>query len=184
MKKIILVFSLIAALSLNSQVQLDIQKSNIKWTGKELTTKEHFGSLKLSKAQLDFDNENIIGGSFVVDMTTLDVQDLTGRGKERLEGHLRSDDFFSVDKHNEAKLTVKSSKKISNISYELSGDLTIKDITHPIVFILTENARGYSSSLTFDRSKYNVRFRSGSFFQNLGDKLILDDIELEVTLMK
>ena len=96
MKKIILVFSLIAALSLNSQVQLDTQKSNIKWTGKELTTKEHFGSLKLSKAQLDFDNESIIGGSFVVDMTTLDVQDLTGRGKERLEGHLRSDDFFSI----------------------------------------------------------------------------------------
>ena len=60
MKKIILVFSLIAALSLNSQVQLDTQKSNIKWTGKELTTKEHFGSLKLSKAQLDFDNDNII----------------------------------------------------------------------------------------------------------------------------
>ena len=184
MKKIILVFSLIAALSLNSQVQLDIQKSNIKWTGKELTTKEHFGSLKLSKAQLDFDNDNITGGSFVVDMTTLDVQDLTGRGKERLEGHLRSDDFFSVDKHNQAKLTVNSSKKTSNISYELSGDLTIKDITHPIVFTLTENARGYTSNLTFDRSKYNVRFRSGTFFQNLGDKLILDDIELEVTLIK
>jgi len=184
MKKIILVFSLIAALSLNSQVQLDTQKSNIKWTGKELTTKEHFGSLKLSKAQLDFDNDNITGESFVVDMTTLDVQDLTGRGKERLEGHLRSDDFFSVDKHNQAKLTVNSSKKTSNISYELSGDLTIKDITHPIVFTLTENARGYTSNLTFDRSKYNVRFRSGTFFQNLGDKLILDDIELEVTLIK
>ena len=73
---------------------------------KELTTKEHFGSLKLSKAQLDFDNDNITGGSFVVDMTFLDVQDLTGRGKERLEGHLRSDDFFSVDKHNQAKLAV------------------------------------------------------------------------------
>ena len=70
-------------------------------------------------------------------MTTLDVQDLTGRGKERLEGHLRSDDFFSVDKHNQAKLTINSSKKTSNISYELSGDLTIKDITHPIVFTLT-----------------------------------------------
>ena len=138
MKKIILVFSLIAALSLNSQVQLDTQKSNIKWTGKELTTKEHFGSLKLSKAQLDFDNENIIGGSFVVDMTTLDVQDLTGRGKERLEGHLRSDDFFSVDKHNQAKLTVNSSKKTSNISYELSGDLTIIPF-FPLVLLIKDN---------------------------------------------
>ena len=113
MKKIILVFSLIASLSLNSQVQLDIQKSNIKWTGKELTTKEHYGALKFSKANLEYEDEKLVGGEFIVDMTTLDVQDLTGRGKERLEGHLRSDDFFSVDKH---KTSSKTLLNLLNIS--------------------------------------------------------------------
>ena len=70
-------------------------------------------------------------------------------------------------------------------SYELVGDLTIKDITHAITFTLKpEDNQSFKAELTFDRSKYDVRFRSGSFFENLGDKLILDDIKLEVTLVK
>jgi polyisoprenoid-binding protein YceI len=169
-----------------------VNKSNIKWTGKELTTKEHYGALKFSKANLEYKNEKLVGGEFVVDMTTLDVQDLSGRGKERLEGHLRSDDFFSVDKHNNAylKITEVIPAEFSRITlnekyYELVGDLTIKDITHPITFTLKpEDNQSFKAELIFDRSKYNVRFRSGSFFENLGDKLILDDIKLEVTLVK
>tara|TARA_B100000242_G_scaffold240673_1_gene180747 strand:- start:7713 stop:8231 length:519 start_codon:yes stop_codon:yes gene_type:complete len=171
---------------------MNVDKSNIKWTGKELTTKEHYGALKFSKANLKYEDEKLVGGEFIVDMTTLDVQDLTGRGKERLEGHLRSDDFFSVDKHNNAylKITEVIPAEFSRItldekSYELVGDLTIKDITHPITFTLKpENNQSFRAELTFDRSKYDVRFRSGSFFENLGDKLILDDIKLEVTLVK
>ena len=69
-------------------------------------------------------------------------------------------------------------------SFEIIGDLTIKDITHPITFILEPVGNSYIADLTFDRSDYNVQFRSGSFFENLGDKLILDDIKLEVTLVK
>jgi polyisoprenoid-binding protein YceI len=69
-------------------------------------------------------------------------------------------------------------------SFEIIGDLTIKDITHPITFILKPVGNSYKADLTFDRSDYNVRFRSGSFFENLGDKLILDDIKLEVTLVE
>ena len=192
MDKIILTFTLLISFFLNSQVQINVNKSNIKWTGKELTTKEHYGALKFSKANLEYENEKLVGGEFVVDMTTLDVQDLSGRGKERLEGHLRSDDFFSVDKHNNAylKITEVIPAEFSRItldekSYELIGDLTIKDITHPITFTLKpEDNQSYKAELIFDRSKYNVRFRSGSFFENLGDKLILDDIKLEVTLVK
>ena len=192
MDKIILTFTLLISFFLNSQVQINVNKSNIKWTGKELTNKEHYGALKFSKANLEYEDEKLVGGEFVVDMTTLDVQDLSGRGKERLEGHLRSDDFFSVDKHNNAylKITKVIPAEFSRItlddkSYELVGDLTIKDITHPITFTLKpEDNQSYKAELTFDRSKYDVRFRSGSFFENLGDKLILDDIKLEVTLVK
>ena len=179
-------------LNLSSQVQMDLSKSSIKWIGKEITTKEHFGALKFSKAQLGFNGDVLTGGEFTVDMTTLDVQDLSGGGKQRLEGHLRSDDFFSVNKYQTSYLKINevlppelSRIEADNNSFEVSGELTIKGITHPIVFTIKPvSDQSYVADLTFDRSDYNVRFRSGSFFENLGDKLILDDIKLEVTLVK
>ena len=192
MKNFLLVSILLMGLNLSSQVQMDLSKSSIKWIGKEITTKEHFGALKFSKAQLEFNGDVLTGGEFTVDMTTLDVQDLSGGGKQRLEGHLRSDDFFSVDKHQTSYLKINevlppelSRIEADNNSFEVSGELTIKGITHPIVFTIKPvSDQSYVADLTFDRSDYNVRFRSGSFFENLGDKLILDDIKLEVTLVK
>tara|TARA_X000000950_G_scaffold88566_1_gene111495 strand:+ start:123 stop:701 length:579 start_codon:yes stop_codon:yes gene_type:complete len=191
MKNFLLLIILMTCLNLSSQVQIDLSKSSIKWIGKEITTKEHFGALKFSKAQLGFNGDVLTGGEFTVDMTTLDVQDLSGGGKQRLEGHLRSDDFFSVDKYKTSFLKINEvvPAEFSRItpdekSFEIIGDLTIKDITHPITFILKPVGNSYKADLTFDRSDYNVRFRSGSFFENLGDKLILDDIKLEVTLVK
>ena len=192
MKNFLLLIILMTCLNLNSQVQMDLSKSSIKWIGKEITTKEHFGALKFSKAQLQFNGDVLTGGEFTVDMTTLDVQDLSGGGKQRLEGHLRSDDFFSVDKHQTSYLKINevlppelSRIEADNNSFEVSGELTIKGITQPIVFTLKPvSDQSYVADLTFDRSDYNVRFRSGSFFENLGDKLILDDIKLEVTLVK
>ena len=192
MKNFLLVSILLMGLNLSSQVQMDLTKSSIKWIGKEITTKEHFGALKFSKAQLEFNGDVLTGGEFMVDMTTLDVQDLSGGGKQRLEGHLRSDDFFSVDKHQTSYLKINevippelSRIEADNNSFEVIGELTIKGITQPIVFTLKPvSDQSYVADLTFDRSDYNVRFRSGSFFENLGDKLILDDIKLEVTLVK
>ena len=151
--------------------------------GKEITTKIHFGSLKLTSAEINFLGDKITGASFQVDMTSLTVDDLTGRGKASLEGHLKSDDFFSVEKFNNSSLIVTDSEKNNDGYYVLKGDLSIKGYTHPVEFTLEKISNGFLSKLTFDRSKYDVRFRSGSFFQNLGDKLILDEIELEVTLI-
>ena len=72
---------------------------------------------------------------------------------------------------------------IDGDSQILDGELTIKGITHPINFSITLNSENNATAmLVFDRSKYDVRFRSGSFFDELGDKLILDDIKLEVAL--
>ena len=114
-------------------------------------------------------------------MESLNVEDLSGGSKQRLEGHLKSDDFFSVDKHKTAKLEILSSEKEGNI-FMVNGTLTIKDISHPIKFKLDAQSNKATTKLAFDRSKYNVKFRSGNFFENLGDKLILDDIDLEVEL--
>ena len=116
-------------------------------------------------------------------MTSLDVQDLSGGGKTRLEGHLRSDDFFSVDSNPEAFLILNSVVSDSNGVQVLQGDLTIKGKTAPVQVEFTEvTASMATAQMVFDRSVYDVRFRSGSFFENLGDKLIYDDIEIQVNL--
>ena len=172
---------------INAQnLRLKTDKSTLKWTGKQITTKTHFGSLKFKSGNITFENGIISSGKFLVDMTSLLVEDLQGNYKQKLEGHLKSDDFFSVEKFNESSLTILSSSK-NDSGLDVNGSLTIKGITLPIKFKLEdlemdqEEVR-WKGVLTFDRSKYNVRFRSGSFFQNLGDKLILDEIRIETLL--
>lgn len=169
-----------------AQQDFNLESSKIKWVGKEISTKTHYGSLKFNSAVLNFDGDTLRDGEFIVDMTTLQVEDLTGRGKERLQGHLKSDDFFSVDKHPAATLLISKPAILENGVYNLEGTLTIKEITHPINFTISASSTdtSYTAKMAFDRSMYKVRFRSGSFFENLGDKLILDTIELEVTLVK
>lgn len=184
MKNLINIILLLTTISISAQLSFDLEKSNIMWTGKEITTKSHFGSLKLLKASIDFKDDIIVGGEFVVDMNSLNVEDLEGQWKERLEGHLRSDDFFSIEKYPKSSLKITNSKKISDNEFQLIGNLTIKEITKPIEFTIVINEEAFHADLTFDRSDFNVKFRSGTFFENLGDKLIFDDIELKVTLNK
>ena len=199
MKKIIYLFVAITTFACNTTTKKDekkndvavqdtslsfnLENSNIKWIGTELTSKTHYGSLKLTQANLVIVDSKITSGEFTVDMTSLNVEDLEGEWKERLEGHLSSDDFFSIEKFQTASLKVLNSNSLENGSFIVNGELTIKDITHPIEFTITKNDdNNYNANLTFDRSKYDVKFRSGTFFENLGDKLILDDIDLEVSL--
>ena len=158
-------------------------QSLIRWYGEELTGKTHFGNLSFKEGRIELQDGLIIGGNFVVNMTSLSVEDLSGGAKARLEGHLRSDDFFSVDKYPDATLKISQKAKVEGDVQKLYGELTIKGIKHAVDFsIILVDKKTATANLTFDRSKYNVRFRSGSFFENLGDKLILDDIRMEVSL--
>ncbi|MAV79389.1 MAG: hypothetical protein CBD31_02635 [Flavobacteriaceae bacterium TMED171] len=158
-------------------------QSNIRWYGEELTGKTHFGNLSFKEAQIKIKDGVISSGKFVVDMTSLTVEDLSGVGKAKLTVHLNSDDFFSTEKHPEALLTITQKAKVENGVQYLVGELSIKEIQHPIEFTMTLGDNNSAiAHLTFDRSKYEVRFRSGSFFENLGDKLIQDDIKLEANL--
>jgi len=160
---------------------LNIEKSTLKWTGEQITSKTHYGSLQFKSGVAFFENGLITKGTFIVDMTTLLVEDLQGSSKAKLEGHLTSDDFFSVEKFNESSIVISSSSKIPN-GLSVSGILTIKGTSHPIDFKMLIDGSSWVSSLTFDRSKYNVKYGSGSFFKALGDKLILDTIKLETSL--
>ena len=165
-----------------------IDKSELSWIGKELSTKIHTGSLNISNGIIQVGNDNSISGNIKINMSTINVTDLQGRSKEMLEKHLRSADFFEVENYPEAQINFKSksfNKLVNQISFE--GDLTIKDITNQISFnaTLIESSPYLKANaiLSFDRSKYNVRFRSGSFFENLGDKLIFDNIDINIKLV-
>ena len=157
-------------------------ESSLVWTGREVSTSSHYGTINFTSGQFEIADGLISQGEFLVDMTSINVQDLTGGSKERLEGHLRSDDFFSVESFPTAYLNISGSEVISNGKWMVNGTLSIKDISHPVLFEMANTEDGWNANLVFDRSKYNVKFRSGTFFENLGDKLIYDDIELEINL--
>jgi len=157
-------------------------QSIIVWTGREVTTSKHFGNIYFASGQFEVKSGLISSGEFVVDMTTIDNQDLPEERRARLEAHLKSDDFFSVESHPTALLSILSSESLADGKWLVSGELTIKTFTHPVEFEMLNSNDGWKANLVFDRSKYEVKFRSGTFFENLGDKLIYDDIELAINL--
>tara|TARA_B100000674_G_scaffold157849_1_gene126028 strand:- start:622 stop:1233 length:612 start_codon:yes stop_codon:yes gene_type:complete len=161
---------------------IETAQSQITWTGREVSTSSHYGTLDFVSGNFEISNGAIVNGEFIVDMTSINNQDMQGDSKARLEGHLKSDDFFSVESYPTAAISINSSELISDGKWNVSADLSIKGFTHPVNFEMISSEDGWSANLVFDRSKYDVRFRSGSFFENLGDKLIYDDIELSVNL--
>ncbi len=161
---------------------IETAQSQITWTGREVSTSYHYGTLDFVSGNFEISNGAIVNGEFIVDMTSINNQDMEGDSKARLEGHLKSDDFFSVESYPTAAISINSSELISDGKWNVSADLSIKGFTHPVNFEMISSEDGWSANLVFDRSKYDVRFRSGSFFENLGDKLIYDDIELSINL--
>lgn len=160
------------------KTERQVTQSKIEWEAKKITGK-HDGTIQLKEGVLEFEGTQLVGGKFVVDMTTIIVTDLTGSGKEKLEAHLKSDDFFGVDNHPTATLVVKSANKIED-GYYVNADLTIKGITHPVGFELEIEGNKAEAELKIDRTLYNIRYGSGSFFSNLGDNTIYDHFEIEI----
>tara|TARA_B110000238_G_C16050168_1_gene405757 strand:+ start:533 stop:1096 length:564 start_codon:yes stop_codon:yes gene_type:complete len=183
-KNLLSILLIVVTTTAFSQINFDLKTSNVKWTGKKITNQAHSGSIKFSSASLSLDNPNNPLGVFTVDMTSLTNEDLTGEWKQKLEGHLKSDDFFSVKKYPKATLIIKKINSHNNNTYEVTGNLTIKNRTHPVDFSLVVYKDRVESKLTFDRTKYDIQFASGSFFENLGDNLILDEITMDITLQK
>lgn len=181
-----LFFTLFTVVALNfalSAQDVNLNDSALKWYGADITGKEHYGSLKFKSGALNVSNGKLQGGSFEIDMTSLAVEDLEGEWAQKLEGHLKSDDFFAIDKFNTAFLVLTSVKEGSDNTFEAAGDLTIRGKTHSVsVTFVPAGTNKMTAALVFDRSKYDVKFRSASFFSDLGDKLILDDIKVEVSL--
>ncbi len=161
-------------------------ESTLEWKGSAVG-KEHVGTISLKEGNLEIANGKLKGGSFVVDMSSINNTDLEGEWKEKLEGHLKSDDFFGVENYPTAKFVITKVKALKGNSYELTGDFTVKGKTEVITFnsdVVTEgDVVKATGEFTFDRSKFDVKFRSGSFFDDLGDKLIYDEVPMKVSLV-
>ena len=181
MKIMILVLSIIVSGTVSGQsVKVDTEKSSLKWTGKKVGG-EHFGNILLKEGSIVITKDNITSGSFVIDMNTLTNTDLTDAGyNAKLVGHLKSDDFFGVKDYPTASLKIKEATAFVNNKALVKAHLTIKGKTNPVEFNVTNNKGIYSATITVDRSKYNVKYGSSSFFDNLGDNMIYDDFTLEV----
>lgn len=163
-----------------SEKNVDVKQSKVTWKGYKVTG-QHEGTIDLKEGKLTFENNVLKGGHFVIDMTTLGSTDLEGEWKGKLDGHLKSDDFFGVEKFPTASLKItKVEKKGEN--YTVTGDLTIKNITNPITFDMMVKDNTASAALKIDRSKFDVRFGSPSFFNDLQDKAIYDEFDINVNL--
>jgi polyisoprenoid-binding protein YceI len=157
-------------------------KSTISWVGKKVTGK-HEGTIKLKEGALFMKDGKIVRGKFTVDMTSIEVTDLkAGEGKEDLEGHLKADDFFGTEKFTTATMNFKTVTPKSNDIYTVVADLTIKGITKPVTFDLTVKGSNATAKVVVDRTKYDIKYGSGSFFEKLGDKAISDNFDLTVSL--
>lgn len=165
---------------------VDNKLSNLEWVGKKVTG-EHTGTIMVKEGNIMVENNMIKGGTILFDMNTINCTDLEGEYKGKLEGHLKSEDFFNVASHTTAKLEIKSAKKGSGEDmYDVTADLTIKGITHPITFpavIKMENGKLVAiGSVDIDRTKYSIKYGSGQFFEGLGDKMIYDDFTVKFKL--
>ena len=162
--------------------QVKTSESTVTWKGYKVTGSHH-GTIALKEGSLVFEGDKLAGGEFVVDMPTLVSNDLQGEYKGKLEGHLKSDDFFGVDAHPTSKLVFTTVKSTGKNSYEVTGDLTIKGKTNPVTFDVSVYGNKATATMKVDRSLYDVKYGSGSFFDNLGDKTIYDEFDLVVDLV-
>ena len=162
--------------------EVKVSESKVTWKGYKVTG-SHDGNINLKSGHLEMKGKKLVGGEFVVDMTSIVVTDLeAGKGKEKLEGHLKSADFFGVESNPTSKLVFTSVKPMNDNSYTVTGDLTIKGITKPVTLVVSMFENQASATLKIDRTKYDIKYGSGSFFDNLGDKAIYDDFDLVVDL--
>ena len=169
--------------------KVSVEDSKLIWTG-ERVKYGHSGTVNVLSGELILDKKTLKGGTFAIDMTSIQDKDLEDEKRNgRLTGHLKSADFFDVEKFPLANFVITKAKqdKVDKGTYEVTGDLTVKGVTAPVTFKAeienlgeTIQAKGL---VVFDRTVYNVKYGSGSFFDELGDKAIGDEISLQVELV-
>lgn len=162
---------------------VDTQESSVKWSGSNLI-KSHTGEVDISSGEIVFSQDDQFeGASFVIDMTTLTVNS----GGDSLLSHLKNEDFFAVDKYPQAVLSIDSISKNDGSIYLMTGTLKIKNVENKITFPANisyeSNTITADASFSIDRTDWDIRYNSGRFFDNLGDKAIKDAIDFDISII-
>jgi len=190
MKKLLflpLLALLVMAAKVPTTYKIDTQNSVVVWTGYKVTGK-HTGTVKIQNGTVSTDNGVLTGGSFDIDINSITCTDLEGEYAGKLVGHLKSDDFLGAATHPKATFVItKAIPQDTKGNYKILGNLTIKETTKEVKFFANvAEANGMvnaSGKITIDRSEFNMRYGSGSFFDGLGDKTIYDEFDLQVSLV-
>ena len=169
-----------------SRVNVNVETSTVKWKGSKIS-KSHDGIVSIAKGVLLIDHGTLVGGEMAIDMNSITCTDIESEKKRGyFEQHLKNEDFFDVEKFPYANIKITSATKKEEGQYSITADLTIKGITHPITFTSEVKINGEeflgNASFKIDRTKWGVKYGSGSFFKELGDKMILDDIDFDIIL--
>lgn len=168
------------AFTKNTTKKVDVEKSIVKWVGYKLTG-QHEGTISIKEGELNFENKVLTGGTFTMDMGSINTTDLEGGSKNRLDGHLKDEDFFDVDKYKTAAMVFKEIKP-SDKDYSIKADLTIKGITNEILFNMSVSETSATANLKIDRTQFNITYKSATFTNILKDKAIYDEFDLSVKL--
>jgi polyisoprenoid-binding protein YceI len=161
-------------------------QSSVNWTGKKVTG-AHNGTIDIKDGTLTLNNGTLTGGNFVIDTTSIKILDITDPDTNaQFAGHLFSADFFAADSFPAATFDITRIDQAKDGDHLITGNLTIKGITHPLSFPadvqVSPDQITASGKIIVDRTKYDMKFRSGNFFTNLGDTLIYNEFELDVQL--
>ena len=170
-----------------AKFQIQKASSTVNWTGKKVLGL-HTGSINIASGFIEIIDDTIVGGEILIDMTSIVITDIDDKKtKQEFFEHLLNDDFFSVEKFQTSKLVINSPSTIENTKSKIEATLTIKDISHPVNFKATveifTNTLHSMGEIVIDRTMYNIRYGSGKFIDNLGDKLIYDDFVLQFKIV-
>jgi len=167
-------------------VRVNTENSTVKWKGSKISS-SHEGTINIIKGALNIDHGTLVGGQFSIDMQSLATTDMSEEYNKKLDGHLKNEDFFNVSEFPTASITITNAVRGSGNSYKIMANLTIKGISHPISFAADVSVNGKNflatAKIKIDRTKWDIKYNSGNYFKDLGDKLILDEIEFDIFLL-
>lgn len=174
---VMVAFMTLSFTTVDNKKVVNTKNSKVTWKGYKVTG-SHQGTINIKSGYLSFNGDKLTGGEFTIDMSSITNTDLSGEYKSNLEGHLKSDDFFGVQKFPTAHLMFTKVKSVGKNSYKVTGKITIKGKTETIKFDLSVYGNKANVALKIDRTKFDVRYGSTSFFDNLKDKAIYDEFDL------
>jgi polyisoprenoid-binding protein YceI len=199
MKAIFFCLALFATSLANAkQVPLDLDKSQLNWIGEKKLpgAGDHNGLVKIKKGTVNLNEKmELIGGTIVIDMTSIENKDLSGKYKTKLEQHLNSEDFFHVEKHPEAQFKITKAEKMGPGAYRVTGNMTLRGQTNTETFTIKVETQGKAKQkylmatgdLELDRTKYGVTYNSEASVLKKAikiakDKVIKDKIKISLEL--